>query len=72
VDNDAAEVHQHPYVGTQSFAAYRRLSKFVTVYRLFGVPVLRVETLDRRTRVKLFCAFTVLTVKRSHKPVATV
>ena len=54
------------------FAAYRRLSKSVTVYRLFGVPVLRVETLDRRTCVKLFCAFTILTVKRSRKPVAAV
>ena len=48
-------------------AAYLRLVRRVTDLRLFGIPVLRLETLDNRTRVKLFCALTVLTVKRSYR-----
>jgi hypothetical protein len=34
------------------------------------VPVLRIETLDGRTRVKLFCALPVMSVKRSWKAIS--
>lgn len=48
-------------------AAYLRLVCRVTVIRFLGVPLVRVETCDRRTRVKLFCALTIFTIKRSEK-----
>ena len=51
-------------------AAYLRLAKKVTVVRVLGVPVLRVETLDNRTRAKLFCALPVFSVKRSRKAIS--
>ena len=51
-------------------AAYMRLARRVSVVRLFGVPVLRIETLDGRTRVKLFCALPVVSVKRSWKAIS--
>lgn len=52
-------------------AVYLRLAKKVTVVRVLGVPVLRVETLDNRTRAKLFCALPVFSVKRSRKAIST-
>ena len=52
-------------------AAYLRLAKKVTVVRVLGVPLLRVETLDNRTRAKLFCALPVFSVKRSRKAIST-
>ena len=51
-------------------AAYLRLAKKVTVVRVLGVPVLRVETLDNRTRAKLFCALPLFSVKRSRKAIS--
>ena len=66
----AIRAQEAAYAANPELAAtYRRLSKAVVDVRVFGIPLLRIETRDRRTRVKLFSAIPVLSVKRSRRTV---